>query len=45
VTRLLLWIGDLFERGVSREVEQGPFGMLCYRVSQWFYRLAWGRSK
>lgn len=35
---ILLWVGDQFERGVSHDDLDGG---LCYRVSQWCYRMAW----
>jgi len=45
MTRLLFWIGDLFERGVSNGWPIHRREALCYHVSQWFYRTAWRIGK
>lgn len=37
--RLLLWIGDLFERFVPDD--GWDCDSFCHRASQWFYRIAW----
>lgn len=39
MSRLLFWLGDQFERGVRDD--DWACDSVCYRVSQWLYRLGW----
>lgn len=41
MTRLLLFIGDLFERGVPDGWPLNRWQTLCFDISQWFYSIAW----
>ena len=46
MTRALLWIGDLFERGVPDDAwDLNRWQMLCFNISQWLYALAWRVGK
>jgi hypothetical protein len=41
MTRFLLFLGDLFERGISDDWPINRFEELCFRISQYLYALAW----